>query len=912
VRRPAESDAGGVTFLADLLAYLREQGFTVGVDTYARARRLMEHSGARPPEDLKTILGPIFVNNPKQQEQFATAFDDYVRHLPARLVGRAPSASDTGRGGADVAAVPKPRGRVRRRRLVAAAVLLAVAAALVAAWQLWPAPAQEEVTDPTAQINNDPPPVADVPGESTSTENLPEESAPPALYLLVAAACLACFILWRLWRALGRRLALSRRPTLRPPTFWPLRVAASARKIYDADGLYRAARLLRRRQVAEYQRLDIGATIHATVGALGYPVFRYKPDTRAPEYLVLIDRASPRDHQSRLFDELAAALEREGLFVARYFYEGDPRVCRDEAGADCLQLAELRRRHAGHRLLIFGDGRHLIDPVKGGLAAWAGMFSEWQERALLTPEPRWGLREVALAEQFSVLPATLEGLVALSDRFESLLKTNLAAWPRDEREAATPEGEGLHDPRALREHLGDAAYRWLCACAVYTELQWELTLHLGSLPFLGDAAVTERNLLRLVRLPWFRSGSIPDELRLPLIEDLAPSERAAVRAALVEFLERDAPPAHSFAADRRELELAVQRWLLDGDAESLERLRETAAARHPERILRDRTLVHYLGRAPNPALDLLLPRRLRKHFFPGGVPLLGLKPGAALGITALFILLSTAAVGAGVFPLQSALQASLRPAPDERADVTPEPSPTPGTTPTPDTKPTPEPSPTPPAYESPTPPAATADTAENPNQIPSNLPTRARANRAPSRNKNRNTGRAGGALAATEVTGGPPRNVNSSATFPHGQEGVANPSNPAPLPSPTSTPPKPIPPSRSGTNDPSPAPTPTSPGLRPSQTSPPVPGGVLNGKAISAPRPTYPSAAKAARAGGPVTVQVTLDEAGRVISAQAVSGPKLLRGPAVEAVRKWRFSTTTISGQPVKVTGTVTVNFTLK
>ena len=91
-----------------------------------------------------------------------------------------------------------------------------------------------------------------------------------------------------------------------------------------------------------------------------------------------------------------------------------------------------------------------------------------------------------------------------------------------------------------------------------------------------------------------------------------------------------------------------------------------------------------------------------------------------------------------------------------------------------------------------------------------------------------------------------------------------------------------------------------------------ISGGVLNGKAISKPAPAYPAIAKAARASGAVTVQITVDESGRVVSASAVSGHPLLQQAAVSAVRNWRFSPTLLSGQPVKVTGVVTVNFNLQ
>jgi TonB family protein len=92
----------------------------------------------------------------------------------------------------------------------------------------------------------------------------------------------------------------------------------------------------------------------------------------------------------------------------------------------------------------------------------------------------------------------------------------------------------------------------------------------------------------------------------------------------------------------------------------------------------------------------------------------------------------------------------------------------------------------------------------------------------------------------------------------------------------------------------------------------PVQGGVLNGKAISKPPPAYPPIARAARASGLVTVQILVDEEGRVISASAVSGHPLLQQAAVAAARQARFSPTLLSGVPVKVTGVITYNFVLQ
>lgn len=91
----------------------------------------------------------------------------------------------------------------------------------------------------------------------------------------------------------------------------------------------------------------------------------------------------------------------------------------------------------------------------------------------------------------------------------------------------------------------------------------------------------------------------------------------------------------------------------------------------------------------------------------------------------------------------------------------------------------------------------------------------------------------------------------------------------------------------------------------------PVSGGVLNGTAISLPSPTYPEPARRLRVGGLVTVEVVVDETGKVIAAVATSGPSMLRDVAVQAALRARFSPTKLSGQPVKVSGLINYKFAL-
>lgn len=85
--------------------------------------------------------------------------------------------------------------------------------------------------------------------------------------------------------------------------------------------------------------------------------------------------------------------------------------------------------------------------------------------------------------------------------------------------------------------------------------------------------------------------------------------------------------------------------------------------------------------------------------------------------------------------------------------------------------------------------------------------------------------------------------------------------------------------------------------------------GVINGKATYLPHPPYPPTAKMVGAQGAVSVQVTIDESGKVISAKAVDGHPLLKPAAEKAAWSAKFSPTKLSDVPVKVTGMIVYNF---
>jgi type VI secretion system protein ImpL len=293
---------------------------------------------------------------------------------------------------------------------------------------------------------------------------------------------------------------------------------------------------------------------------------------------------------------------------------------------------------------LLSNGEKLIDALSGSLAGWTSLLLDWKDRGVLTPEPpaHWGLREKALASQFVVLPATTQGLFALGDYFELPSQPDTSGLARTSADQAPPQPDDPRGIEALRNYLDDPTFRWLAACAIYPELHWDLTLYLGSLPCFSPGLVTEQNLLKLVRLPWFRRGSIPDELRWALIQELGQDREKAVREAIVDLLEKNPAPKETYASDVQQLEILFQRYWLDrhNSKKRGELFRALQSTPHEE-MVENYTLLRSVESLSKSRLDIVLPARLRKILFPSGIPALGLRGRVLLALLLGLLLIYT-------------------------------------------------------------------------------------------------------------------------------------------------------------------------------------------------------------------------------------------------------------------------------
>ena len=88
-----------------------------------------------------------------------------------------------------------------------------------------------------------------------------------------------------------------------------------------------------------------------------------------------------------------------------------------------------------------------------------------------------------------------------------------------------------------------------------------------------------------------------------------------------------------------------------------------------------------------------------------------------------------------------------------------------------------------------------------------------------------------------------------------------------------------------------------------------VGGIVKEPRLLSRVLPDYPLVAKQAGIQGDVVVKTTIDAKGNPVNLQVVSGPAMLRGPALAALRRWKYEPSTLNGQPIAVQMLVTIKF---
>lgn len=99
---------------------------------------------------------------------------------------------------------------------------------------------------------------------------------------------------------------------------------------------------------------------------------------------------------------------------------------------------------------------------------------------------------------------------------------------------------------------------------------------------------------------------------------------------------------------------------------------------------------------------------------------------------------------------------------------------------------------------------------------------------------------------------------------------------------------------------------------KPAEPKPVVRGGqVVEPRLVARVNPTYPAMAASNHIEGDVEIEAMIDQTGKVASTKVISGPTLLRGAAMNAVRQWKYSPATLDGKAIAMQYKVTVRFRL-
>lgn len=543
--------------LVDLIDELRAAGYNIDLTHYMAAQDLLLALAARgvtldPPQRLQGLLRPLLCSSPAEQAEFPHHFDRWAYRL-SHPADSMILVTPTGDLEQELMAID---WQARWARWVLIGIYLLLLSSLLRTSHL-PIPRLVPILTPVDIVNAPLNPV----------EPTIEEAPDPTLFgqvvrvlwrwqtLAAILLLLTPLLAWSLWLLYRAHQFLARHATTQTPELEKVVVQSSDTAIFSPLALFRLAQVLRRRVQIPSHELDIEAALSATIQHVGWFTPVYGRRQVVPEYLILVDRAHYHDHQARLVEELVKRLRVYEVLITLYAFDGDPRISFPLAGKGApLTLRDLATKHPDQRLILFADASSFFSPFTGALEPWLAQLARWPERALLTPEvtTNWGYREQELAEQFSVLPATPAGLAQLVQsftqpilataaddvpqaRFPEVLRTRPLRWLERQPPAAAVVETLMAD---LHTYLDEAGFTWLCACAVYPAIDWNLTLYLGhalqtdvELPYLEP-----NRLLTLTRLPWLRYGYMPDWLRGQLLKSLPRPQERAVRFALQTLL----------------------------------------------------------------------------------------------------------------------------------------------------------------------------------------------------------------------------------------------------------------------------------------------------------------------------------------------------------------------------------------
>jgi CheY-like chemotaxis protein len=344
------------------------------------------------------------------------------------------------------------------------------------------------------------------------------------------------------------------------------------------------ARQMRKRISDDTLYLHVQKTIHKAINHAGFfqPVTAVR--TQQSEYLVLIDDNATNSQQVKLFEYLLELLAKQNVFIEKYYYRAEPRLCYKEQGGATISLEKLSEKYPKHVLLFFGNAYQLVYQLYPVIdSSYQPLLNRWQYKAILTPVSflDWGNKEKkVLPDELPVLPVDIPGQILLLQKLfnEGInVLADLKLYHNEFYEALPVDFEDIDE---LHDYCDAAVwavqsgsyknilFQWIAALAVYPKIRWELTLAIGKNILEAYGKTPELNfttLLRIARIKWMKDGRFPDYTRLNLLKQLSRENEIIARETILEAL-KEIPEielsATHFAFEEKEVQRLTNEFTL--------------------------------------------------------------------------------------------------------------------------------------------------------------------------------------------------------------------------------------------------------------------------------------------------------------------------------------------------------------
>ncbi|MFT7589489.1 MAG: lipopolysaccharide/colanic/teichoic acid biosynthesis glycosyltransferase [Limisphaerales bacterium] len=525
--------------LPTFLTILQSKGILIDIDNYSKVLKVFEHT--EHVQQLKTRLCPLLVKDAKEQSLFYQLFEEFFsqvipdmvventdQFIPPKAIS--PTEEATPSKSFSTAILQLYWQSIQTRLFRVLFTIFSFVATIAAILYLIP----------------------------TLFENY-------LVQTLVVTALLAVIALDYFLKRRDQKLIVKRIKSKQAPYYWQLDLNLKDQLKFGRE-IANIAKQFRKRIPGNRLFLNVKKTLLQTISNAGAFHLNYDYSTKPAEYLLLIDNTSTADHQTHLFEWLYQLLNKNNVYIERYYFKDDPQICWNERDREGVSIEKLSHRFKDYRLIIFGQGWKMINADGQGLMEWTSIFKTWKNRVILTPKSNndWSYEELNLSQLFTVLPSDIEGLLKIVDYFDPLKSATLYNWKAPNLQSIISIDEN-NVVDYLTHHFSKPIQYWISACSVFPGINWGLTLYLGEkiAEYFEEDILTYSNVLLLAQLPWFKNGHMPDHVRVQLIELLYEDLRLDIHESLVTIMEKqhnkNPLPANSYAFSQFKLQLAVHK-----------------------------------------------------------------------------------------------------------------------------------------------------------------------------------------------------------------------------------------------------------------------------------------------------------------------------------------------------------------